>query len=469
MRFRAASWVWEDGKRRVVLKGFLLFLQLMMLFSIIDIIEKRYSILPEEYSVNLALNCLGIFISVIIYFSILRNDILESGESLLPVLVFLSTLYMYVDAVFWAIDGIPELALWNIVINTIYILCPAWMTLTFWQLLGILIENRSVYYEKTDKIMKGVTLFLHFFAAGNLLFGYHFSISLVTGIYSRGNAYNVQLVMVTVMLVNYLICILLCRMPVTDKLIFLSYPLLPYINFILRAGKTGPSLLSVETFCSITFFYTNLYVRKGRESIQKEKTLMESRLQALQMQINPHFLYNTLGSAASLCEDSPEDAQEMIFLLSDYLHDNFSDISVPSMIPFQDELTHLKHYLSIESMRFPNIRFHYDIQFSEFYIPRMILQPLAENAIKHGICKRRKSEGNLYISTGETENAWEISLQDDGVGFTELPQTGRHIGIENVRTRLQILCNGTLEVYSVPGKGTTSRIILPKDTASKSE
>ena len=192
---------------------------------------------------------------------------------------------------------------------------------------------------------------------------------------------------------------------------------------------------------------------------------MRSELNAMMLQINPHFIYNTLGSAASLCDIDPSAAQELIYQFSDYLRDNFTDIHRQPMVRFKDEMEHLNRYIAIEKVRFPNIEMEYEIHVKDFEIPSFTLQPLVENAIKHGICKRRRSAGTIWIQTMETESAYVVRVIDDGIGFNPMTSRlneGKHIGIRNVRTRLEILCRGTLEIEGEPGVGTTCEITIPK-------
>lgn len=157
----------------------------------------------------------------------------------------------------------------------------------------------------------------------------------------------------------------------------------------------------------------------------------------------------------------------MTYRLADYMRDNFTDIEKPSLVTFGEELVQLDHYLDIESMRFPNITVEKDIQVSDFVIPVSTLQPLVENAIKHGIGKRKKGEGTVSIASRHTDDAWQVYVTDNGVGCNkedaQQPRAG-HYGLENVRKRLKILCNGELDVTSTPGQGTEVHISIPKNS-----
>ena len=146
-----------------------------------------------------------------------------------------------------------------------------------------------------------------------------------------------------------------------------------------------------------------------------------------------------------------------------YLRSNSANLTNRPLIPFREELENLNAYLRIEMVRFPNLIVEYDIDAEDFSIPCLSIQPLVENAIKHGIGKRDVAEGTVIVRTAETPDSWQISIIDDGVGYSGTPQDGRaHIGIENVRQRLAFLCGGTLTVTGTEGQGTVAEIRMPK-------
>lgn len=417
----------------------------------------------------LSLNNLCIFFGILMYASMMRAGRFGRVHRLMMALIAVSALYLFSDGVFWHIDGVPELAFWNRALNTIYNLCPLVMVMLFWRLLGELRENTPRHYDAASKAMYALGFLGVAFMIGNLFGGYYFTVSGQTGRYARGVLYHAYLILPALISVNLIAYIVMRPMSLLDKLILLSYPLIPYANLVAGLWSKSPTFLSVCTFMSLFFLYTNLFVRTENDLLVRDKALTDSRLKAVQMQINPHFLFNALTSVAGLCESDPPAAQEMVYELSDYLRDNYTGLTGPSMIPFREELTHLEHYLAIERTRFPDIEVRFDIREETFFIPSMTLQPLVENAIKHGIRKRRGSKGTITVTSEASEDAYIVHILDDGVGFSasEAPTEGVHIGIQNVRTRLELLCDGTLEVVSAPGRGTACRVRLPKKWGGK--
>jgi len=210
---------------------------------------------------------------------------------------------------------------------------------------------------------------------------------------------------------------------------------------------------------------TELAAKKA-ELAQKEMELTNNRVALMMSQIQPHFLYNTLSSIARLCTEDPEKARQVAMDFSAYFRENLQSLNSEKPIPFTQELAHTETYLNIELARFPDtLHVEYNICAEEFYLPALTLQPIVENAVKHGIT-RKEGGGTLTIESFEQEDAFEVTVSDDGIGFEVSGQTGEgdgHIGLNSVRQRLMNQCQGALIVKSVPGKGTTVTIYVPKE------
>lgn len=208
--------------------------------------------------------------------------------------------------------------------------------------------------------------------------------------------------------------------------------------------------------------------RKAEEMEAEQKViraqLQENRIAIMISQIQPHFIYNTLGTIQQLCKENPEQASQLVHRFSLYLRGNFSELDNTMPIQFAQELKHVHCYTEIELVRFPDMAVHYDIQTEEFLLPALTVQPLVENAIKHGLMGLEEG-GNVTIATYETSTHYCVEVTDDGVGFDpNAPLEGKkHIGIRNVRERLQVMCGGTLTLESQPGHGTKALIQIPKE------
>ena len=200
------------------------------------------------------------------------------------------------------------------------------------------------------------------------------------------------------------------------------------------------------------------------EKILLNAQLTESRISTMMSQIRPHFIYNTLGSIEQLCNIDPEKAGELVHNFAKYLRGNFGELDNPKPILMSQEMEHVHHYISIENVRFPDMTFSFEMNSDDFHIPALTIQPIVENAIKHGLMKLSKG-GTIRVVSYETDTHYCVSVEDDGVGFntTELLDDRKHVGIRNIRGRLKAMVNGILEIESTEGVGTTVLIKIPKE------
>ena len=209
-------------------------------------------------------------------------------------------------------------------------------------------------------------------------------------------------------------------------------------------------------------------VKKAKE-LETEKLLLntqlaESRVSTMMSQIRPHFIYNTLGSIEQLCELDPPKAGELVHDFAKYLRGNFDELDNPKPILMSQEMEHVHHYINIENVRFPDMTFTCEMNSNDFRIPALTIQPIVENAVKHGLMRLQKG-GTIHVETYETNDSYCVLVQDDGVGFdtTVLLDDRKHVGIRNIRGRLKAMVDGTLEIESVVGKGTRVTITIPKE------
>lgn len=244
------------------------------------------------------------------------------------------------------------------------------------------------------------------------------------------------------------------------KQIFISimmYFILPFMAAIALIFIYGISLLNIAITISMICMFVVAIVEQGKE-------LNDARIEVMLSQIQPHFIYNTLTSIKSLCRHDPDEAVDTINEFTLFLRGNINSLTEKDTIPVKKELEHVKHYLAIEKKRFGDrINVEYNIDENDFKIPPLTLQPIVENAVKHGIGKKEDG-GTIVISTGKDESGYFIKVSDDGVGFDMenfriMDEDGtKHVGIINVKKRIEQKCNGTFNIDSCAGKGTVVEI-----------
>ena len=210
-----------------------------------------------------------------------------------------------------------------------------------------------------------------------------------------------------------------------------------------------------------------LELQRSRLEAEKnmvEAELKESRISIMLSQIQPHFIYNTLGTIERMCLKDPQKANELVRNFSLYLRGNFSELDSITPIRFAEELKHVEYYANIEKVRFPDMNIEYEIEATEFVLPALSVQPLVENAIKHGLM-RLETGGTVVICSYETMTHFYVEVKDDGVGFDpSLPiDEKKHVGLRNIRGRLKAMVDGELILESKPGAGTKAVIMIPKE------
>lgn len=280
----------------------------------------------------------------------------------------------------------------------------------------------------------------------------------------------------------YVICAVLVQvyrkcLSLRAYLTLLSYIVVPVSAHLVQFAHYGYSLLNPAITVTLLLIFFNVQSEQELLLKEREAQLIQSRIDIMISQIQPHFLFNTLTVIRQLCENNPAQAKQALLDFSRFLRGNMDSLTNKDLIPFEQELKHVKHYLNLEKQRFQHrLSVVYEIEEKDFHIPPLTLQPLVENAVRHGIMKREEG-GQVLIRTRKEKNQYVIEICDDGIGFengTEKQLTWKptmeggikktHVGIENVRNRLEKMCRGSMEITSVPGKGTTVTIKIQEES-----
>lgn len=244
----------------------------------------------------------------------------------------------------------------------------------------------------------------------------------------------------------------------------LSYVVLPIISAIILIFYYGISLLNISICISAVFIFIAAIIEQKHILEENAKEMYDLRVQIMLSQIRPHFIYNTLTTIKYLCKKDPKQAAETVDNFAAYLRGNLDSLTTERMIPFEKELKHVQNYLAIEMQRFgKKIQVVYNIQEQNFMIPALAMQPLIENAVKHGITKKVDG-GTIEISVWKENGDFYITIKDDGLGYNmnEIKEDGRsHIGVTNTENRIKTMCGGDLHISSRPGWGTKAVIHIP--------
>lgn len=216
-------------------------------------------------------------------------------------------------------------------------------------------------------------------------------------------------------------------------------------------------LLNQTIAIGTTLYYLLQYMTGSSEMIEN------MTLSLLLMQIRPHFINNSLAAIRGMIRKDPDEAVEALNHFSGYLQDSMNSVLKTNLIPFSQEMDLIDNYLYMEQTRFRNsITVIRDLMPADFPVPPLTVQPLVENAVRHGL-RGIQVPGQLTIRTEKDAKEYRIIVIDNGCGFdpTQPPDPSRpHVGLKNVRSRLELMCSGTLSIQSGP-QGTTATIHIP--------
>ena len=296
--------------------------------------------------------------------------------------------------------------------------------------------------------------------------------------YHRNPAYFISLFLPMAGMLTDLSLLFSYRKNISRELLLamVSYIVLPFIAAIILLFYYGISLINLAIGISMILMFVETMIEQSKKTAQKERLLAEqdrqlaqkereltdSRIASMMSQIRNHFIFNTLGAISGYCKIDPVKADDALMKFSRYLRRNMSWLEEKGMIPFENELKQVEDYVYLEKMRFGGrFEFGEDLDELNFAIPPLTVQPLVENAVKHGLTKPGK-QGSVCLMTSREPDAILIQVIDDGVGFKpEELEKSTSIGLKNVRYRLEHLAGATLEIESTPGEGTRAMIRIP--------
>ena len=342
--------------------------------------------------------------------------------------------------------------------------------LTLWLYQKRFLEETVITRMITVLISAGVIIY----SIAILINGFRPVLFLVTdeGLYSDVIEDHISIVMGLFCLTLLSAATLFSKLSRTRKLSFICCIFSPVLFSVLSLNLDNltiyVSVLGMETvvfMMPICLMFFNANDELEKDNLRYEKEQVKLQVSAMISQMQPHFLYNSLAVIEALCEEDPGLAAKAIGEFSEYLRENidFADKSEP--VSFSEELNHIKTYVWLEKLRFPSkLNIEFDISCTSFPVPALSVQPMVENAIKHGVCKK-KDGGTVRIGSFETGEHYIVSVDDDGIGFDTAVHTDdgrKHLGIENTRYRIREMVGGSLTIESTPGKGTKVTIRIPK-------
>ena len=204
-----------------------------------------------------------------------------------------------------------------------------------------------------------------------------------------------------------------------------------------------------------------LFADQGKRYLEQKEELAKQKASNAVLQMRPHFIYNTMTSIYYLIEQDADKAQQVTLNFTNYLRKNFTAIAKKGTVPFSAELEHTKAYLSVEQMRFEDkLLIELDTPYTDFRLPPLTLQPIVENAVKHGI-DPDLDPLHIAVHTKKLRNGTEIIVEDTGPGFGVIDSDHPNTALANIQERLEMMCKGTLTFSDRDGGGTVVRLYIP--------
>ncbi|MBQ9043641.1 MAG: histidine kinase [Eggerthellaceae bacterium] len=225
----------------------------------------------------------------------------------------------------------------------------------------------------------------------------------------------------------------------------------------------SPTYALVDIGLAISTFsmYRIIENASAEQLLRHQREIARQRASIAVLQMRPHFIYNTLTSVYYLCDQDPKAAQRVIKDFTTYLRKNFTAIASENAIPFTDELEHTHAYLAVEQAQFEDaLVVDFDTPHTLFRMPPLTLQPIVENAVKHGM---DPDSGPLHIlvRTEKVESDSVVVVEDDGAGCDPAVADDPKTTLANIRQRLDMMCGGTLSIEPREGGGTVVKLTIP--------
>ena len=284
--------------------------------------------------------------------------------------------------------------------------------------------------------------------------------------YFRGQWYPLLLLPVTVIALLNLIGAIDRRKRLSHRVfVSLLIALLPMtVALLMQMFADVYPIIDFSFVLSALSMYSLIISDQIERDLSHQREIAQERLSVMVLQMRPHFIYNTLMTIHSLCRLDPQKARQVTMDFADYLRKNFNAIASDRAIPFSTELEHTRAYLAVEQSQYDDMLVvDWDTPFIRFRLPPLTLQPIVENAVKHGMDPDGEPL-SISIRTRHTDAGTEIIVEDNGTGFDPSDESKPHTTLMNIRQRLEMMCGGSLTIMPRDGGGTVVTVTIPDGT-----
>ena len=282
--------------------------------------------------------------------------------------------------------------------------------------------------------------------------------------YFRGALYPVLLIPLVLLMAVNLFALFKYRAKLSQRyfIAFAVYFLVPLLCMVIQMFYSTVLMAVLGSAVSALIMLWIIVLDQMERSVAQAREIAHQQASINVLQMRPHFICNTMTSIYYLCKQDPDKAQRVTLDFTDYLRKNFTAIAGEDTVPFKDELEHTRAYLAVEQTQFEDVLFvDFDTPHTLFRVPPLTLQPIVENAVKHGM-KSSSDPIHITVTTRKTASAYEIIVEDDGYGYNPVKDNEPHTALKNIRQRLEMMCKGTLTITPREGGGTVVIVSIPQ-------
>ena len=422
--------------------------------------------LRPDYVRSVSIDLLGMIICGILVFSLAHDKPWDNQNRSLFRLIFTLCLLFYFDLICSFIEGNPDGVVLSWILNTLLYFNETLLIYCFYSYIREELKIDKKKIPVIQWVCRGAVIAELLFDLLNVKFGFAFTIDQNAEYISGAHENLAEITSFVIYIISWIIISSAKERPRRERLILLTFQVLPVIASVNGVVTKDFTIVFPSYLVCVMLIYINVFATRSKKILEQKSELDKQRAMLMVSQIQPQFLYNVLTTISNLCVTDPEEAEETTVLFSHYLRTNLDSLRQVEPVPFSAELGHIKTYVELEQKRFKDkLNVEFDCPVTDFLVPSLGLQPIAENSVKHGI-RGKDTPGHLKISSMKVSGGNLVIIEDDGVGFdmnAPKPDDGRsHVGMVNVKSRLKQMCNADMEVISSPGNGCKTTIFFPE-------
>ena len=417
---------------------------------------------PISYA-GTTLDVFCIMICMMFYISLYMDKHHSLGNERFMMMFTISALILSMDVLSWFVDGNPDLRVLNLIGRYGKNILLFVFTLSFWKYLKMSVNIGRRRAHTYNMIIYVLFLIVVIMLAVNMIYHELFDVG-ADGVYRRGPLLFLFFSLMIMMLFIGFHAIITSKSLMRERLIVSICIAISIVFTTLQFFRQGLSLIYTTPVVILVIVHINIYLSRCEELAQTQAELNMRKYDLMFSQVQPHFLFNAMSSIMAI-EGNPSETVEALSEFGTILRHNLDQMSDDMPVPFDSELEHVSSYLYIEKLRFKDrLEVVWDLQNTKFMVPPTTLQPLVENAVRHGV-SFKPGGGTITISSRIVENGHVIEIRDDGLGFdveeVKNSDNNNYGGLKSIARRTRELVNGSLDVRSEIGKGTTITLFIP--------